>query len=213
MSHVGYWWRRPRRLPNDLIAISIENRICALSSVGRATRLHREGRGFKSLSAHQANDSERRVCASRVRGTLRRDLKTLRDFFESARTKKKSARCTDPVRIKSLNIATKPRNTQSPLQIPIFVVKSQVELLANARVIGSTQTEEICNEFSGGFFGHHCGPGNNNAMGNHRWLDISKTKGRPIFLIIRAVGNPDGSILFQQCMGRHIPWYASAPHF
>ncbi len=26
--------------------------ICAISSVGRATRLHREGRGFESLIAH-----------------------------------------------------------------------------------------------------------------------------------------------------------------
>lgn len=32
-------------------------RICAISSVGRAARLHREGRGFKSLIAHKAKNA------------------------------------------------------------------------------------------------------------------------------------------------------------
>jgi hypothetical protein len=47
---------------------------CALSSVGRATRLHREGRGFESLSAHQ-NRTQRFGKSGGMGGAKRRPLR------------------------------------------------------------------------------------------------------------------------------------------
>ncbi len=41
---------------------------CAVSSVGRATRLHREGRRFESYTAHSVKSKQTALLAGAVRG-------------------------------------------------------------------------------------------------------------------------------------------------